>query len=71
MNEQSITFVYDEQARRWKVFANGMTSKLEALQAFNAVVIAAKCAIPRVECNKATPTDKTGEYKISVGQYFL
>lgn len=49
-----VSFIYDEVEHKWEVEVSGATSELEALQAFNAVVITAMDAIPRVDCNKAT-----------------
>lgn len=61
-----VIFVYDNEEAKWDVFIEGATSALEALQGFNAVLITAHDAIPRVECNKAT-LEPDGTYKISVG----
>ena len=66
MKPVEVTFRYDEASRLWDIFVTGVTSTLEARQAFNAVVITAGEATPHVDANRAEQqTD--GVYKISVG----
>lgn len=62
-----VIFEYDEMLRKWEVLVQGATSELDALQAFNAVVITANMATPKVDHNKAVLTTNSNEYKISVG----
>ncbi len=62
----SITFVYDEAARKWDVFARGVTDDVEARQAFYAVLITCMQATPRIDYNKAE-LQEDSSYKISVG----
>ena len=62
-----IAFQYDEPTTKWEVIARGASSGTEALQGFNAVVMTAMEATPKVACNKAEPTGNPNEYKISVG----
>ena len=61
-----VRFCYCETSRKWEVFVFGATSGLEAQQGFNAVVVTASEATPRVECTKAE-IQPDGSYKISVG----
>jgi len=63
----SVTFLYDEPTRKWDVFVHGATTELEALQGFNAVVLTACEAIPKVAYNRAE-SQSDGSYKISVGK---
>lgn len=62
-----VAFIYDEPAQKWEVIVRGAASPLEALQGFNAVLITARQAIPRVESNRAD-VQPDGTYKVSVGQ---
>lgn len=62
-----VAFEYDEQAHKWDVMVSGAASELEAKQGFNAVVIMASDATPRVDCNRAEK-QADGRYKISVEQ---
>ena len=62
----TITFVYDDTVGKWEVFAMNVSGEIEAVQAFNAVVLTCRQATPTLEANKAEHI--VGEqYKISVG----
>lgn len=62
-----VIFEYDENFGKWEVIVQGAISELEALHAFNSVILTAQLATPRLKWNKAEPTDIPNEYKISVG----
>lgn len=62
-----VTFIYDESTHKWDVIVSGVESPLEALQAFNAVLLTSRQAIPSIDCNKATQLT-ADSYKISIGQ---
>jgi hypothetical protein len=61
-----VCFQYDEPSRKWEVVVKGATSSTEALQGFNAVVITASQATPKVACNRAE-LQADGTYKVSIG----
>lgn len=61
-----VIFEYDEPASKWEVFVEGVVDDIEARQAFNAVIITASRATPRVDANRAA-VQPDGRYKISVG----
>jgi len=63
-----VTFEYDESLKLWEVYVSGVDSSLEALQAFNAVLLTAEEATPRCDCNRAE-MEGDGRYKISVGVF--
>jgi hypothetical protein len=63
-----VTFQYCETSGLWDVFVTGAINDVEARQGFNAVILTALLAIPKVEANKAE-LQPDGSYKIIVGQY--
>ncbi len=62
----TVTFEYDERLRKWEVYVSGAQSELDALQGFNAVVLTARGAVPKVDHNKVE-LQSDGRYKVSVG----
>jgi hypothetical protein len=61
-----VKFQYDETTQLWEVMVSGATSATEALQGFNAVLMTASQATPRLDCNRAE-LQPNGEYKIHIG----
>lgn len=70
MNQTTkVTFIYDEPTKKWEVIVSGVTTPLEALQAFNAVLLTCRQATVGLYCNKAElVNNEQGSYKISIGQ---
>lgn len=62
-----VTFQYCETSRRWDVYVTGASNDVEARQGFNAVILTAREAIPKLNANKAE-LQPDGSYKIIVGQ---
>ena len=63
----SITFEYDEQLRKWEVYASGAMDQVEALQGLCAVLLTARKAVPHAECNQAE-LQPDGRWKFSIGK---
>lgn len=51
--QTKVTFFYNESSRKWEVIVTGVLDSLEALQAFNAVILTSQKAIPQINANKA------------------
>ncbi len=62
----SVVFEYDPRSMNWDVFVIGAMSELDALQGFNAVILTARGAVPKVDHNKVE-LQSDGRYKVSVG----
>lgn len=69
--QTKVTFIYDELTQKWEVIVSGVSGGLEALQAFNAVILTTRQATPNIENNEVELIGENENcehvYKISVG----